>query len=48
LTNGSFTRHILIHDNEAERGAGANRAEPLGLALGILVCSCQFSGRSAR
>ena len=25
----------------------ANRAEPLGLALGFLVCSHQFSGRSA-
>jgi len=31
----------------AEPGAGANRAEPLGLALGSLVCSHQFSGRSA-
>ncbi len=32
---------------DAEPGAGANRAEPLGLALGFLVCSDQFSGRSA-
>src|SRR5947208_6507785 len=32
----------------AEPVAGANRAEPLGLALGFLVCSHQFSGRSAR
>jgi hypothetical protein len=32
---------------DAEPGAGANRAKPLGLALGFLVCSHQFSGRSA-
>ncbi len=32
---------------DAEPGAGANRAEPLGFALGFLVCSHQFSGRSA-
>ena len=31
-----------------EQGTGANRAEPLGLALEFLVCSCQDSGRSAR
>ena len=31
----------------AEPDAGANRAEPMGLALEFLVCSHQFSGRSA-
>src|SRR5213592_3752754 len=31
----------------SRHSAGANRAEPLGLALGFLVCSHQFSGRSA-
>ncbi len=28
-----------------EEGAGANRAQPLGFALGFLVCSHQFFGR---
>ena len=36
----------MFSSNLAE-DAGANRAKPLGWALGFLVCSCQFSGRSA-
>ena len=32
---------------DAEPGARANRAEPLGCALEFRVCSCQDSGRSA-
>src|SRR5213594_4036900 len=38
---------LRLNERYAEPSAGANRAEPLGLALGFLVCSCQFSGRSA-
>ena len=43
--------HYPFHIICAEQGAGLNRAcpsvLPLGLALGFLVCSHQFSGRSA-
>src|SRR5438128_4399073 len=37
---------LFLGDRSPAKGAGANRAEPMGLALGFLVCSHQFSGRS--